>query len=161
MEKVRIHLHPCYPLSVATNVRVLLYVTFISHFLRSWAAKTLPDCLINDSRITWSQGFCELLRIRGWDINFCCFSELASSPSCGSEFSDLGGTRGISSRCFDLLLFNTAAWPLILSGRTSVPRISESLRSLWLSPFTVTLEAVYLLSDVLPSYAGCMDVEYL
>lgn len=156
---VRIHLHSCYPLAVATNVRVTLYGTFFSHFLRSWAAKRLPDHLVNGSRVTWSQGFYELLRIRGWDINICCFCELASSPSCGSEFPDLGETEGISSRCFNLLLFYSTAWPLISSG--SVPRLPESLCTFWLSPFTVALEVVSVLSDGLPSHTGCMDAQYL
>lgn len=121
---VRIHLHPCCWLAVATNLRALVCVTFFSHFLSSWAAKRLPDCLMNSSRRTWSEGFCELLRIRDWDINICCFCELTSSPSCGSKFPGLGRTGEISSRCFDLLLCNTAGWPLIPSGGTQATQIT-------------------------------------
>lgn len=98
------------------------------------------------TRILWA--------LEDWGLGYkhLLLCELASSPSCGSQFLGLSGTGGIFSRCFDSLLFSMATWLLISSGWTSVPRWPEYLCLLWLSPFTIDLEVTYL---------GCADTRYL
>lgn len=94
------------------------------------------------------------LRIRDWDINICCFCELASSPSCGSTLPGLGRTGEISSRCFDLLSLT------LLSDSQSCleePRLPKSLCTLWLIPL---LWESYP-SDVFVSHPGCRVAGYL
>lgn len=91
----------------------------------------LVDYLINSSRRTWSEGFCELLRIRDWDINICCFCELASSPSCGSKFPGLGRTEKFLQ---DVLIYCVLTvlgkpWPHL-----EEPRLPKLLCTLWLIP---------------------------